>query len=345
MLKIESSISNKLLKNPNIFNNGHDIVKIIADYLGTDDCVFYAVIEDKLIQIAAFNQDLNKKNNTDPFEVNFGEGIVGGVALRKKGIIINDTSKHPDYIVDDQKRLSEITAPIILDNELIAIIDAEHPKKNYFNAGQLDFLSRISSLISITLKKNIVELEKSKREQELDKTRDRLQLIFESSSDAKAIESIDGYVEQVSHAFLKLFKIPISDISNIIGTDCASARNMLKAMFVDEKIFSRRIEEIVKTGEIVLDEMLELKDGRVLSRDYNPIFKDGKAIAHLWSYKDVTLIVNYDKSLKFQSKKYKSIIENMNLGLMEVDSNEIILNVNNAFVKMSGYSHKGTCWL
>ena len=114
LLKIESSISNKLLKNPNIFNNGHDIVKIIADYLGTDDCVFYAVIEDKLIQIAAFNQDLNKKNNTDPFEVNFGEGIVGGVALRKKGIIINDTSKHPDYIVDDQKRLSEITAPIML---------------------------------------------------------------------------------------------------------------------------------------------------------------------------------------------------------------------------------------
>ena len=84
--------------------------------------------------------------------------------------------------------------------------------------------------------------------------------------------------------------------------------------------------------------MLELKDGRILSRDYNPIFRDGAIIAHLWTYKDVTLIVNYDKSLKFQTKKYKSIIENMNLGLMEVDSNEIILNVNNAFVKMCGYS-------
>lgn len=340
LLKIESSISNKLLKNPNIFNNGHDIVKIIADYLGTDDCVFYAVIEDKLIQIAAFNQDLNKKNNTDPFEVNFGEGIVGGVALRKKGIIINDTSKHPDYIVDDQKRLSEITAPIILDNELIAIIDAEHPKKNYFNAGQLDFLSHISSLISITLKKNIVELEKSKREQELDKTRDRLQLIFESSSDAKAIETIDGYIEQISHAFLKLFNIPINEISNLVGTDCVSARNMLKDMFVDEQIFAQRIEEIVTKGQEVLDEMLELKDGRILSRDYNPIFRDGAIIAHLWTYKDVTLIVNYDKSLKFQTKKYKSIIENMNLGLMEVDANETILNINNAFIKMCGYSKR-----
>ena len=339
LLKIESLISKKILKNPNIFNNGHDIVEIIAEYLGTDDCVFYAVIDSKLVQIAATNQKLNHNNKT-PFEINFGEGIVGQVAINKKGIIIKDTSKNPHYIVDDQKRLSEITVPILLNNELIAIIDAEHPKKNFFTIYQLNFLSRISSLISITLKKNIIELEKSKKELELDKTRDRLQLIFESSSDAKAIESIDGYIEQVSHAFLNLFKIPISDISNIIGTDCASARNMLKAMFVDEKIFSRRIEEIVKTGEIVLDEMLELKDGRVLSRDYNPIFKDGKAIAHLWSYKDVTLIVNYDKSLKFQSKKYKSIIENMNLGLMEVDSNEIILNVNNAFVKMSGYSHK-----
>jgi PAS domain S-box-containing protein len=165
-----------------------------------------------------------------------------------------------------------------------------------------------------------------------------LQLIFESSSDAKAIESIDGYIEQVSHAFLDLFKIPVSEMSNIIGADCQSARAMLKTMFVEENIFSKRIEEIVNNGEKVIDEILELKDGRILSRDYNPIFKDGKPTAHLWTYKDVTLIVNYDKSLQFESKKYKSIIENMNLGLMEVDNNEIILNVNNAFSNMCGYS-------
>ena len=260
------------------------------------------------------------------------------MAQNKKGIIVNNTSKNIDYIVDDQNRLSEITVPILLDNELIAIIDAEHPDKNFFKKTQLDFLSQISSLISVTLKKNIIELEKSNKEKELDSTRDRLQLIFESSSDAKAIESIDGYIEQVSNAFLEMFKIPVENISNIIGTDCDSARAMLKTMFVEENIFSKRIQEITKGGKIVIDEVLELKDGRILSRDYNPIFKDGIAIAHLWTYKDVTLIVNYDKSLHFQSKKYKSIIENMNLGLMEVDNNEIILNVNNAFAKMCGYS-------
>ncbi|MEZ8002583.1 MAG: PAS domain S-box protein [Patiriisocius sp.] len=335
----ESLILKKLLENPNIFENGNNIVNIISDYLGTDDCVFYAVIEKKLIQIAATNQKLDNQNNIEnALQINFGEGVVGKVAQNKKGIIVNNTSKNIDYIVDDQNRLSEITVPILLDNELIAIIDAEHPDKNFFKKTQLDFLSQISSLISVTLKKNIIELEKSNKEKELDSTRDRLQLIFESSSDAKAIESIDGYIEQVSNAFLEMFKIPVENISNIIGTDCDSARAMLKTMFVEENIFSKRIEEIVKEGTTVIDEMLELKDGRILSRDYNPIFKDGKPTAHLWTYKDVTLIVNYDKSLQFQSKKYKSIIENMNLGLMEVDNNEIILNVNNAFAKMCGYS-------
>jgi two-component system, sporulation sensor kinase E len=307
--------------------------------LGTDDCVFYAVIEKKLIQIAATNQKLDNQNNIEnALQINFGEGIVGKVAQSKKGVIVNNTSEYKEYIIDDQIRLSEITVPILLDNELIAIIDAEHPDKNYFKKTQLDFLSQISSLISVTLKKNIVELEKSNKEIELDITRNRLQLIFESSSDAKAIESIEGYIEQVSNAFLEMFKIPVENISNIIGTDCDSARNMLKTMFVEENIFSKRIQEITKGGKTVIDEMLELKDGRILSRDYNPIFKDGKPIAHLWTYKDVTLTVNYDKSVEFQRNKYKSIIENMNLGLMEVDNNEIILNVNNAFVKMCGYS-------
>jgi two-component system, sporulation sensor kinase E len=335
----ESQILKNLLDNPNVFENGNNIVSIIADYLGTEDCVFYAIIENKIIQVAAINQKLDSENNIkNALQINLGEGIVGKVAQSKKGIIVNNTSKHKDYIVDDQIRLSEITVPILLDNELIAIIDAEHPDKNFFKKTHLEFLSQISSLISVTLKKNIVELEKSNKEIELDITRNRLQLIFESSSDAKAIESIDGYIEQVSHAFLDLFKIPVSEMSNIVGTDCQSARNMLKTMFVEENIFSKRIEEIVKEGTTVIDEILELKDGRILSRDYNPIFKDGKPTAHLWTYKDVTLIVNYDKSLQFESKKYKSIIENMNLGLMEVDNNEIILNVNNAFSNMCGYS-------
>ena len=52
-----------------------------------------------------------------------GTGIVGKTAVEKKARITNDTSLSEDYITDDQWRFSEITIPIIHENELIGIID------------------------------------------------------------------------------------------------------------------------------------------------------------------------------------------------------------------------------
>ena len=139
---------------------------------------------------------------------------------------------------------------------------------------------------------------------------------------------------------MNLFNIPLSKSDQYIGVDPIIMREHLKSFFIKEDIFSDRIEEIIKNEKNVLNEILELKDGRILSRNFTPLFMDGKKTAQIWNYRDITLKINYDKGLEFQSKKYKSIIQNMNLGLMEVDNNDIILNINNAFVQMSGFSSK-----
>lgn len=44
-----------------------------------------------------------------------------------------------------------------------------------------------------------------------------------------------------------------------------------------------------------------------------------------------------ESNLRFQEEKYRNIIANMNLGLIEVDNNEIIQFVNQSFATMSGY--------
>ena len=317
------------------------LVKHIANYLVTDDCVFYAIVEDKLIQVAAIGQKLNKdKSIKKALKIEIGEGIVGAVALSKKGIIIKDTRKNKNYIIDDQIRLSEITVPIILDGKLIGIIDAEHLELNYFKQKHLAVLTRITNLIGIQLKNALVILENEKKQIELKKAQSRLKTIFESELDARAIESEEGYIEEVNSAFLNLFNIPLSKLDQFKVMDPLIVRETLKSIFKKEDIFSDRIEEIIKNEKNVLDEILELKDGRILSRNYTPVFIDGKKTAQIWNYRDITLKINYDNSLEFQSKKFTSIIQNMNLGLMEVDNNDIILDVNNAFIQMSGFSSK-----
>ena len=94
-------------------------------------------------------------------------------------------------------------------------------------------------------------------------------------------------------------------------------------MSIKDVSFDFGVQYRVKINKLE-NEILELKDGRILSRNFTPVFIDGKKTAQIWNYRDITLRINYDKGLEFQSTKYKSIIQNMNLGLMEVDNNDII---------------------
>ena len=337
--KFESQIVKDLLKSNDIFTNAFDLVNHIAEFLNTYDCVFYGFINGELVQLATTSNKLDANHIIkNKLAIPIDKGVVGRVARTKRGEIINDTTKDKDYIIDDLSRLSEITVPILLNDQVVGIIDSEHPEKNHYTKDKLAALSKISILISLHIKNSAAELEKSLKQQELEATKNRLEIIFESYSDAKIIESKDGYIEFVSNAFLNLFNIPLEAHNQLIGLSCEIARENFKGFFLHENEFGSRIEEIIKNQEAVNNEILELKDGKFVSRSYAPILLNGKLDGHIWDYRDVTLQINYDKSLEFQNTKYKNIIENINLGLMEVDNNDIILSLNNAFCTMSGYA-------
>ncbi len=53
---------------------------------------------------------------------------------------------------------------------------------------------------------------------------------------------------------------------------------------------------------------------------------------------DITERKNIEETLKINEAKYRNIIANMNLGLVEVDNDELITFANNTFCEMSGYT-------
>jgi len=53
---------------------------------------------------------------------------------------------------------------------------------------------------------------------------------------------------------------------------------------------------------------------------------------------DITERKNIEQALMAREEKYRSIIANMHLGLLEVDTEEKILFANQSFLQMSGYS-------
>ena len=132
-----------------------DVAKNLIGKLGFVDCMIYLWNDDKtkMIQKAGFGpkgsiEEINKLH----FDVLPGQGVVGYVMQTKEPVMIPDTSKDARYRVDEMIRSSEATVPVIYNNELIGVIDSEHPEKNFFTSRHLHIMNTIAALIANKIK-------------------------------------------------------------------------------------------------------------------------------------------------------------------------------------------------
>lgn len=132
-----------------------DVAKNLIGSMDFVDCIIYLWNDDKtkMIQKAGIGpkgsvEEIRKL----PFDVKPGQGVVGYVIQNKEPVLIADTSKDLRYRPDEMVRLSEITVPIMYNNELLGIIDCEHHDKNFYTPQHLQLLTTIATLIANKIK-------------------------------------------------------------------------------------------------------------------------------------------------------------------------------------------------
>jgi ligand-binding sensor domain-containing protein/putative methionine-R-sulfoxide reductase with GAF domain len=128
-----------------------DIARNSISQLQFEDCVVYLLDEktQRLVQKAAFGPKNPKGNEIiDPIEIQMGVGIVGTVAQTGKPLLINDTTKEQRYLVDDQRRSSELAVPIMNDGKVIGVIDSENSRKGFYTEDHLRAMATIASISS-----------------------------------------------------------------------------------------------------------------------------------------------------------------------------------------------------
>lgn len=173
--------------------------------------------------------------------------------------------------------------------------------------------------------------------EKLVESENRLSALILKLQSGVLLEDENRKVVLTNPMFCDIFGIPASP-EDMVGADCDAAAEQSKILFKKPEEFIKRISEILDKREIVTAEELELVDGRVFERDFIPIYSNRNYTGHLWSYTDVTLKRRYKNNLQQQKEKYSNIIANMNLGLLEVDTEDHILMVNQSFCDLSGYS-------
>lgn len=65
--------------------------------------------------------------------ININKGVCGKCARDKESIIVDDTHLFKGHIACDARSRSEIVIPLIIDNNLVALLDIDSPKIARFN--------------------------------------------------------------------------------------------------------------------------------------------------------------------------------------------------------------------
>lgn len=144
------------------------LARNVVAKMGFDDVVIYILDTERqsLSQRAAFgNKNPSEYEILDPIVIPLGQGIVGRVALTGEPELITDTSLHPEYIVDDEVRLSELAVPMSVGGTVIGVIDSEHPDRGFYTEQDQQILSAIASIgatkIAQTLAVEALHVERS----------------------------------------------------------------------------------------------------------------------------------------------------------------------------------------
>ena len=137
--------------------------------------------------------------------------------------------------------------------------------------------------------------------------------------------------------FCDLFGIPAPP-EVLVGVDCSQSAEQSKQLFANPEEFVKRIAELLANRKLSIGEELVMANGRILERDYIPIFADKRYVGHLWRYEDITEQRRTQGLLRQSEEKYRGILENMNLGLIEVDNEDVIQKVYSRFSQLVGYT-------
>ena len=214
-----------------------DVARNCIGRLQFEDCVIYLVDEEKkvLIQKAAHGPKNPRQFEIDrPIEIPLGKGIVGSVAITGNPEIISDTTKDPRYIVDDEKRNSEISVPIKSDGKVIGIIDCEHSKKGFFTQKHLSILITIASLCANKIVRTRAEQEKQKTQMILMETEQKMTEVEMQALRAQmnphfifnCLNSINRYIVKSDQATASLYLTRFARLIRLI-LDNSNSKNVI----------------------------------------------------------------------------------------------------------------------
>ncbi len=274
LLKAVNELAISLLGKTTLEEIAWEIAQNTIDKLGFEDCVVYVLEEETqlLHQIAAYGpKKADGDKIVDPISIPVGKGVVGRVAKLGAPIILDDTSKDPEYIIDDDIRLSELCVPIVDGERVIGVIDSEHKEKNFYTQEHLETLTTVANLVSTQLGNALVNQQKEKAEKSLRESEERWYKLVDNQPEAIQITD-RGKLVYLNAAGLELYEA--DSMQEILGKNLIElATGTLKPEFENRL---ELLEEGKKVPSIEFEITTFKGNRKIIEVTSNPVIYNGK---------------------------------------------------------------------
>ncbi len=165
---------------------------------------------------------------------------------------------------------------------------------------------------------------------ELQKAASRMEALLKTINYGIILENENRELTLISNGVYDIFPIPYP-AEQLIGYNCANLANDLAYLFTPETRFAARIDELLAERKAVFDEIMYMADGRILERDYIPIYVNNEYYGHLWKYKDITDRKTLEQQLRTSEARLTSLMNNFNQAILFEDRDQTVLFANETF--------------
>ncbi|MBI4913269.1 MAG: response regulator [Acidobacteria bacterium] len=124
----------------------------------------------------------------------------------------------------------------------------------------------------------------------------RLGALIENMQAGILVETERREVALLNEEFCRLFAIPVP-ASSLLESEARELLEECRPLIQDAEGFARRQEELLQVRQPCTGEEIQLRDGRVLSRDFIPIRIGEDYLGHLWQYHDITQRTRFEREL------------------------------------------------
>jgi len=168
---------------------------------------------------------------------------------------------------------------------------------------------------------------------------DRNHFILQHLQAGILIISAQGIIEFANDAFCNLFDLVMKP-EIIIGSNFQSFTDKLFTYFENPSSFKELIEQCKETNDLLFDHKLNTANGKIYKVDFIPFNTENAPGGNTWQFQDITALTRANEIFEIAEKQFRTCINQLNMGLLEVDLQGKVDYVNDSFCRLTGYEQE-----